>query len=189
MKFILAFLLLLPVLVKAETETPEVLIQKFFSLAQKENALNNPETKNALDSHFDFQQMSLKILGDEAKKRSQADLLWFEVSIKEIITKTVYPKAPDFLKGVKITYKNTLIDGTRATVASVVARKGEKTDVNYSLMKSGESWKVIDISIDDESWVKTINDKMTKTLREKGWPGVKEMINKKVTALKSKKKA
>ncbi len=186
MKFILAFLLLLPVFVKAETVAPEALIQNIFSLAQKENPLNNPKTKTELDANFDFHQMSLNILGAEAKKRSAADLKWFEDSIKEIITKTVYPKAPEFLKGVKITYKNTLIDENKATVPSVVAKKGEKTDVNYTLIKSGETWKVIDISIDDESWVKTINDKMTKTLKEKGWGGVKEMINNRVKALNKK---
>lgn len=186
MKIILAFLLLLPVLVKAETKAPEALIQNIFSLAQKENPLNNPQTKTELDSNFDFHQMSLNILGVEAKKRSAADLKWFGDSIKEIITKTVYPKAPDFLKGVKITYKNTLIDENKATVPSTVAKKGEKTDVNYTLIKSGDTWKVIDISIDDESWVKTINDKMTKTLKEKGWAGVKEMINNKVKALNKK---
>lgn len=193
MKIVFTFLLLLPLFVKAQTTGPEagpeILIQNIFSLAQKENPLNNSKTKAQLDSHFDFRQMSLNILGDEAKKRSAADLKWFEDSIKEIITKTVYPKAPEFLQGVKITYRSTLIDGSKATVPSTVAKKGEKTDVNYSLVKAGSEWKVIDVSIDDESWVKTINDKMSKTLKEKGWVGVKDMINKRVKALNEKKKA
>ncbi len=190
MKIIFTFLLLVPLFVKAQTEAaPEVLIQNIFSLAQKENPLNNPKTKSELDSHFDFKQMSMNILGSEANKRSAADLKWFEDSIKEIITKTVYPKAPEFLQGVKITYKSTLVDGNKATVPSTVAKKGEKTDVSYQLVKSGNDWKVIDVSIDDESWVKTINDKMTKTLKEKGWAGVKDMINKRVKALNEKKKS
>ena len=188
MKFILAFLLILPVFVKAQStpSAPEVLIQEIFSLAQRENPLKNPSTKMALDSHFDFRQMSLNILGGEVKKRSAADLKWFEESIKEIITKPVYPKAPEFLQGVKITYKNTLIDDNKATVPSVVAKKGEKTDVSYTLVKSGSSWKVIDVSIDEESWVKTINDKMAKTLKEKGWVGVKDMLNNRIKALNKK---
>ena len=188
MKFILAFLLLLPVIVKAQNTdaAPEALIQNIFTLAQKDNALKDPKTKTELDSHFDFRQMSMNILGDEAKKRTPADLKWFEDSIKEIITKTVYPKAPEFLQGVKITYKNTLIDENKATVPSVVAKKGEKTDVNYTLVKSGPTWKVIDVSIDDESWVKTINDKMKKTLKEKGWSGVKELLNNRIKALNKK---
>lgn len=190
MKFIVTLLLLLPVFVKAESiapSLPEALIQNIFSLAQKEeNPLNNPKLKSELDSQFDFRLMSLNILGDEAKKRSPADLKWFEDSIKEIITKTVYPKAPEFLRGVKITYKSTLIDDTKATVPSVVAKKGEKTDVSYTLVKSGSSWKVIDVSIDDESWVKTINDKLKKTLKEKGWSGVKDLLTTRIKTLNKK---
>lgn len=189
MKLFCTLLLLLPVFVKAQSTTdvaPEALIQNIFTLAQKENPLNNPKLKTELDGSFDFKLMSLNILGSEAKKRSASDLQWFETSIKDIITKTVYPKAPDFLRGVKITYGSTLIDGNKATVPSTVAKKGEKTDVSYSLVKSPSGWKVIDVSIDEESWVKTINDKMNKAFKEKGWAGVKELLNNRLKALNKK---
>lgn len=188
MKLFFTLLLLLPVFVKAQTTelAPEALIQNIFNLAQKENPLDNPKSKLELDSHFDYAQMSLNILGAEAKKRSPLDLQWFEKSIKEIITKTVYPKAPEFLRGVKITYGATLIDGLKATVPSTVAKKGEKTDVSYLLIKSTAGWKVIDVSIDEESWVKTINDKMSKALKEKGWNGVKDLLNKRIKTLNKK---
>lgn len=191
MKFILSFVLLLPLFVKAEaqenTVVPEALIKEVFSLAQKENPMNNPKTKEAIDSKFDFKQMSLDILGSESKKRSAAELKWFEDNIKEIITGTVYPKAPEFLQNVKITYKKTLIDGNKATVSSTVSKKGETTDVAYTLLKNGSDWKVVDVSIDEESWVKTINEKIVRSIKEKGWNGVKDLLLKRVKALKEKK--
>lgn len=186
MKIIVTLLLLLPVFVKAQEVTPKDLIQNIFTLAQKENPLNNPKTKAELDANFDFHTMSLNILGEEAKKRSASELKWFEDSIKEIITKTVYPKAPEFLTGVKITYRDTQLDNTKAIVPSTVAKKGEKTDVSYTLLKSGSTWKVIDVSIDEESWVKTINDKIKKSLKEKGWNGVKDQIDTRLKALNKK---
>ena len=188
MKLIFTLLLLLPVFVKAQSNdvAPEVLIKNIFTLAQKENPLNNSKLKNELDSYFDYKQMSLNILGSEAKQRSAADIMWFEKSIQEIITKTVYPKAPEFLRGVKITYGNTLIDGNKANVPSVVAKKGEKTDVSYLLSKNTSGWKVIDVSIDEESWVKTINVRMNKSLKEKGWNGVKELLNNRIKVLNKK---
>ncbi len=188
MKIIFSFLLFVPLFVKAQTQvpsTPEALIQNIFAIAQKENPLKNSALKQELDSQFDFKQMSLSILGEEAKKRSTSDLKWFEESIKEVITKTVYPKAPEFLKGVKITYKSTLIDDQKATVPSTVNKRGEKTDVSYTLTKNGNSWKVVDVSIDEESWVKTINEKLQKTLKEKGWAGVKDLITKRIKNLNS----
>lgn len=189
MKLIVTLLLLLPVFVKAQSNTevaPQTLIENIFSLAQKENPINNPKLKSELDASFDFHQMALNILGKEISKRSAADLKWFEDSIKEIITKTVYPKAPEFLRGVKITYRDTLVDSNKATVPSVVAKKGEKTDVSYTLIKTGNAWKVIDVSIDEESWVKTINEKIKKSLNEKGWNGVKDLLNARVKALNKK---
>jgi ABC-type transporter MlaC component len=191
MKFILTFVLLLILSVKAEAqenvEIPESLIKNIFTLAQKENALKNPKNKSEIDAQFDWRQMSLNILGSESKKRSAAELKWFEESIKEIITKTVYPKAPEFLQGVKITYKKTLIDDNKATVSSTVSKKGETTDVAYTLLKSGNSWKVIDVSLDEDSWVKTINEKITQSIKEKGWAGVKDLFNKRIKALNEKK--
>lgn len=192
MKFIFNVLLILTVFVKAQSVAladevkPQTLIENLFSTAKKDNTLSDPKLKNELDAGFDFRQMSLSILGDEAAKRSAADLKWFETSIKEIITKTVYPKAPEFLRGVKITYRDTLIDDNKAIVPSTVSKKGEKTDVSYTMIKSGTTWKVIDVAIDEESWVKTINDKIKKSLKEKGWAGVKDLINNRVKALNKK---
>lgn len=192
MKFIFNVLLILTVFVKAQSVAladevkPQTLIENLFSIAKKDNTLSDPKLKNELDAGFDFRQMSLSILGDEAAKRSAADLKWFETSIKEIITKTVYPKAPEFLRGVKITYRDTLIDDNKAIVPSTVSKKGEKTDVSYTMIKSGTTWKVIDVAIDEESWVKTINDKIKKSLKEKGWAGVKDLINNRVKALNKK---
>lgn len=165
---------------------PEELVKNIFSVAQKENPLKNQATKKLLDSHFDFRQMSMTILGEESKKRTQVELNWFEESIREIITLTVYPKAPEFLKNVKITYRTPLIEGQKATIPSTITKKGESTDVSYTLLKKGSDWKVVDVSIDDESWAQTINEKMLKSLKEKGWSGVKELLSNKLKDLKKK---
>lgn len=189
MKLIFSLLLLFPLFVKAQTTespTPEILIQNIFKMAQNENPLKNVKLKQELDSQFDFKTMSLNILGNDSTKVNANELKWFEQSIQEIITKTVYPKAPEFLKGVKISYKSTLIDNNTATVPSVVSKRGEKTDVNYTLLKSGNTWKVIDVSIDEESWVKTINEKMKKTMKEKGWKGIKDLLTKRIKELNKK---
>jgi hypothetical protein len=49
-------------------------------------------------------------------------------------------------------------------------------------------WRVVDVAIDDESWVSTINEKVSKTLKEKGWNGLKDLLNKRLKELKSGKK-
>lgn len=167
-------------------ENPENVIKQIFELAKEENLGTKTDVKNKLETLIDFDQMALNILGNEATKRNATQVKWFQKSIKEIITKSVYPEAPAFLNGVKITYRTTILDGNKATVPSVVSKKGEKTDVGYKLVLANDSWKVIDISIDDESWTKTISQSVQKTLNEKGWAGLESLLNKKLVSLNTK---
>ena len=169
--------------------TPEDLIKDIFARVGKENLLLNSKTKDEVELHVDFGEMTKVILGQEGAKRSASDIKWFETTIKEIITRSVYPSAPKFLENVKITYKKTRLNSDDAKVFSSVNKKGESTDVDYLLKKIGNDWKVVDVAIDDESWVKTINEKVQKTLKEKGWSGLKDLLNKRLNELKSNKKS
>ena len=171
------------------SSTPEQLIKDIFEKTGKENLLLNTKVKAEVEAHIDFKEMSKSILAQEYTKRSATDLKWFETTLKEIITRSVYPSAPKFLENVKITYKKTKTTETDAKVSSSVSKKGESTDVDYLLKKINDEWKVVDVAIDEESWVKTINEKVQKTLREKGWGGLKNLLNKRLTELKTNKKS
>ena len=174
---------------KAATANPEEIIKDVFTKTGKENLLLNEQLKKDVESHIDFNQMSKTILAAEYTKRSASEILWFETTIKEIITRSVYPSAPKFLENVKITYKKTKSTETDAKVSSSVSKKGETTDVDYLLKKINNEWKVIDVAIDEESWVKTINEKVQKTIKEKGWNGLKDLLNKRLTELKTNRKS
>lgn len=168
--------------------TPEELIKDIFVKVGKENLLLNNKSKQEVELHIDFSEMSKVILAQEISKQSAVEVKWFETTIKEIITRSVYPSAPKFLENVKITYKTTKKNTDDAKVFSSVNKKGESTDVDYVLKKIGNDWKVVDVSIDDESWVKTINEKVQKTIKEKGWGGLKSLLAKRLNELKSNKK-
>ena len=173
----------------ATTSTPEELIQSIFLKTGQENLLLNHKLKNEVESHIDFQEMSKSILSQEYTKHSLSELKWFEMTLKDIITRSVYPSAPKFLENVKITYKKSKITDTDSKVLSSVSKKGESTDVDYILKKINNEWKIVDVSIDDESWVKTISDKVQRTIKEKGWNGLKDLLNKRLTELKTNKKS
>lgn len=168
---------------------PEELIKDIFSKTGKENLLLNAKLKEEVESHIDFQEMAKTILAAEYGKRTATDLKWFETTLKEIITRSVYPAAPKFLENVKITYKKTKANEADAKVSSSVSKKGESTDVDYVLKKVNNEWKVVDVAIDEDSWVKTINEKVQKTIREKGWNGLRDLMNKRLTELKTNKKS
>ena len=190
-KVLLLFVLVSNLLVlnlRAEALGPEEIIKDIFLKTGKENLLLNSKVKSEVESHIDFAEMSKAILAEAYAKQSSGDIKWFETTLKEIITRSVYPSAPKFLENVKITYKKTKTTETDARVSSSVSKKGESTDVDYVLKKINNEWKVVDVSIDEESWVKTINEKVQKTLKEKGWKGLKDLLNKRLNELKNNKK-
>jgi ABC-type transporter MlaC component len=158
---------------------PEEIIKDIFAKAGKENLLNNQKAKLEVESHIDFAEMTKSILKEEVSKQNPTEIKWFENTIKEIITRSVYPSAPKFLDNVKISFKKIQNVGDLVKVASSINKKGEITSVD---------WKVVDVAIDDESWVSTINEKVQKTLKEKGWKGLKDLLSKRLKDLKSNKK-
>ncbi len=169
------------------SQNPEELIKDIFAKTGKENLFKNLKAKSEVESHIDFSEMSKSILAAEFSKRSSTELKWFEATLKEIITKSVYPSAPKFLEGVKITYKKSKISESDAKISSSVSKKGESTDVDYLLKKINGEWKVVDVAIDEESWVQSINEKVQKTIKDKGWAGLKTLLDKRVSELNKKK--
>jgi ABC-type transporter MlaC component len=168
-------------------DRPEDLIKDILTRASKENLLLNQNSKDVVDSYVDFSEMSKKILAGDVKKRSIEDLKWFESTIKEIITRTVYPEAPNFLKDVDFSFNKTEINDQNARITSTVKKKGDSVQIDYEFKKIRNEWKIVDVSIDDESWVKTINEKIKKTITEKGWKTLTEKLNKRLNELKKTK--
>lgn len=172
----------------ANAREPEEIIKDIFAKAGKENLLNSAKAKEEVESYIDFAEMTKTILKDEISKHPASDVKWFENTIKEIITRSVYPSAPKFLDGVKISFKKNQNLGENVKVQSSINKKGEVTSVDYVMKKINGDWRVVDVSIDDESWVATINEKVQKTLKDKGWNGLKDLLTKRLNELKSGKK-
>ena len=168
--------------------SPEEMIKDIFAKAGSENLLNNSAKKASVENLIDFGEMTKNILAQEFTKLPGTEVKWFEQTIKEIITRSVFPSAPKFLDNVKISYKKTQLDVTNAKVSSSVNKKGDIVDVDYFLKKEGDEWKIVDVAIDDESWVTTINEKVQKTIKEKGWKGLKDLLSKRLNELKTSKK-
>ena len=100
----------------------------------------------------------------------------------------VYPKAPEFLKGTKITFNADEVKGQRAKVKSTVQNKADLTDVDYELANEGQKgWLVTDVSISGQSWVESIRDEVAKVLKKNKWAGLKQKMTKRLNELKSGK--
>jgi ABC-type transporter MlaC component len=167
-------------------EGPQGVVESIFTQAAVPMVATDTASQEGINAHVDFAALAKAALGKTPA--SPAEQAWFRDTLKEIITRTVYPKAPEFLAGVKITYAQVEEKGSVATVKSSVQNKADVTDVNYKLAKgTAGAWKVTDVSIAGLSWVDSIRDQVRDTVRTKKWKGLKDAMNRRLNELRSGK--
>jgi ABC-type transporter MlaC component len=183
MKFLLIALTAMYAQAAAE---PKAVVQEIFQKASAPEVAAEAAKQAEVNALVDFDALARAALGKQ--KPSAQDFAWFRDTLKEIIGRTVYPKAPEFLQGVKITYNSDETKGAKATVKSTVQNKADLTDVDYQLADEGaKGWKVVDVSISGQSWVESIRDEVGKVIKKSGWKGLKGKMNKRLGELKSGK--
>lgn len=177
-----------PLNVIAAPVEPKAVVQEIFTQASAPEVATSADKQGEINAKVDFDTLANNALGKNAKSVPAPERAWFKNTLQEIISRTVYPKAPEFLSGVKINYEKVEEKNGKATVASTVQNKADVTDVSYKLQKGAEGeWKVVDVAISGLSWVDSIRDQVSSTIRTKKWKGLKELMNKRLADLKAGK--
>src|SRR4051812_41354117 len=104
MKHCFWVLLLLPTLAFALPNKPQEVVQEIFTKAGNPAIASDPAKQAEVTASVDFAALAKAALGKNYKTAAPKDFEWFRATLQEIIARTVFPKAPDFLKGVKINY-------------------------------------------------------------------------------------
>lgn len=177
-----------PLSVEAGTAKPKAVIEEIFSKVKEEKISESKIMQAEVNRLIDFDEMAAKVLSGKELKVSQKQRQWFNSTLKSIITKTVYPASPDFLKGVKIQYTDESTKKDRASITSEVLKKGEITEVRYDLRLIKGHWLVVDIAIDDESWVESIREEVQNILLTKNWAELEKRMNQRLKELNESKK-
>jgi len=186
--FVVLCAILLPLFAEAALSEPKEVVQEIFAQAGVPEAATDASKQNEISSHVDFDTLAKSALGKEFKKVSAGDYKWFRDTLKEIITRTVYPKAPEFLKDVKIVYNEVSTKAEKSKVKSTVQNKADLTDVDYQLGKNpAGTWKVIDVSISGQSWVESIREQVSQVIRKKKWKGLREAMSRRLNEIKAGK--
>lgn len=179
--------LLLPLQGFAAISDPKGVVEEIFAKASTPAIASDQSQQGQVNSLVDFEALASSSLGAEKKKVSAKDFEWFRSTLQEIITRTVYPKAPEFLSGVKIQYDSVEQKGAFTNVKSTVQNKADLTEVQYKLAKSGEGWKVVDVSISGVSWTESIRDQVKDVVKKKKWKGLRDAMEKRLAELKAGK--
>ena len=176
------FLFLTLIFVRNSFSQIEV-IDKIFQTAKKETFATDKKSQEYVSDHFDFETMAKLILGKEEKKQPKTEVTWFTDKIREIITKTIFKEATNFLKKVKFEHEYVDKSKTKSSILTIVKKRGEESEVITKLENRKGVWKIVDLSIDDESWTENIRTQVNNSIKEKGWKGLKDALIKRSNEL------
>lgn len=172
----------------AAIQKPQDVVNEIFAKAGTPEIATDAAKQAEVNGSVDFTALAQSALGKHFKTTPAKEFEWFRTTLQEIITRTVYPKAPEFLQGVKITYDNVKEQGAKATVKSTVQNKADLTEVEYQLARTKDgAWRVVDVSISGLSWVDSIRDQVYDVIKTKKWKGLKDAMSRKLSELKAEK--
>jgi ABC-type transporter MlaC component len=179
------FFLMFSVEILGATEKvkPLPIIQDIFSKAKSKTFKQDKKLQKKVSFYFDYDKMGTNILARYATKKNQTDVKWFKKTIKGIITRTVYPEAREFLSKVKISHEISEESKNSVQVLTLIKKRGEETEILSDFVKKQGKWRIINISIDDESWVENIQEQVHKTIKDKGWKELRKSLTKRLNEL------
>lgn len=128
-----------------------------------------------IKKRFDFNEMSMRVLGHTWKEISPADREHFTVLMTKLL-ENVYIGKLESYSGQKIEYVGEKIKENRALVSTTIENNDQKIPLHYILIHKSSKWMVYDINIDGVSLVKNYRQQFKSVLKRENFSGlVKEL--------------
>jgi phospholipid transport system substrate-binding protein len=128
---------------------------------------------------FDYDELSRQSLGKYWAERTPAERKEFAGLYRQLIQKS-YADPKLYRKVEKIAYDGAEVTGSTATVKTTVQYKGEKSVIQYAMLRSGEKWLISDMVIDDVSVVRNNRQNFYKEIARSSYAGLVAKVRKKL---------
>jgi phospholipid transport system substrate-binding protein len=167
--------------VMADAITPDALVKNTASevleLVKKDKDIQNGDTKKIVAlteekivPHFNFERMSQQVLGRNWRKASDDQQGKFVVEFKNLLVRT-YATALSKYRNQTIDFKPLRAQPTdnRVKVKTEIIQSGSQpVKVDYSLEKTGDDWKVVDVEIEGVSIVTSYRGQFDEAIKQGG---------------------
>jgi len=155
-------------------------------------ALKAPEKKelrrktvlDAVDSCFNWPDISQRSLGIHWRNRSDAEKQEFISVYTELIRDTYLTKIGNY-SGEKVRYESEKVDGNYARVlVQIVTKQNTDIPVTYSLKRIDDRWLIYDMAVEGVSLVNNYRTQFSSMLDGKTYPEFLKELQAKVDRLK-----
>ncbi|MFB0935702.1 MAG: ABC transporter substrate-binding protein [Propionivibrio sp.] len=185
----------------AQEDSPDALVKKVteevLTIVRQDKDIQNGNTRKAVElvevkvlPHFNFQRMTALAMGKDWNKANAEQKKRLSEEFKTLLVRT-YSNALTSYRDQTIRYKPTKMPGGDADVVvkTEILQPGSKPiQLDYSLEKQSEGWKVYDVIVAGVSLVTNYRDTFTQEVRANGVDGLIQMLSAKNKQLDSGKK-
>ena len=179
-------------------EAPDALVKQVtdevLEIVSKDKDIQNGNTKKALElvdakviPHFNFKHMTALAVGKDWRKATPQQQEQLTAEFKTLLVRT-YSNALTAYKNQKVVYKPYKANASDADalVRTEIVQPGAKpVQLDYSLEKLENGWKVYDVSVGGISLVTNYRDQFGQEVRNSGIDGLIKMIATKNKSLES----
>jgi phospholipid transport system substrate-binding protein len=185
----------------AQDVSPDDLIRKVtddvLTIVRQDKDIRDGNTKKAVElveakvlPHFNFQRMTALAMGPYWNKATPEQKKRLTEEFKTLLVRT-YSNALTGYRDQKIRYKPTRMtaEATDVVVKTDILQAGSKPiQIDYSLEKQADGWKVFDVIVAGVSLVTNYRDTFSQEVRANGIDGLLKMLTDKNKKLESGKK-
>lgn len=173
----------------AQEESPDAMIKKVtddvLNIVRQDKDIQSGNTKKAIElvevkvlPNFNFQRMTALALGRDWNKATPEQKKRLSDEFKTLLVRT-YSNALTGYKDQTIRYKPTKMQSgdTEVLVKTEVVQPGSKPiQLDYSMEKQTDGWKVYDVIVAGVSLVTNYRDTFAQEVRANGIDGLVQMI-------------
>ena len=132
--------------------------------------------------HFDFREMSKRVLGRTWKTLSKEEQKYFVTLFTSLLEYAYIDQIEDYANQ-KVEFKHQRIKGERAQVVTTFVDRNGFITVSYILMLKNGVWRVYDIVVEGVSLVRNYMSQFREIMRKEGYASLLKQVENKVTEL------
>ncbi|MEW6388074.1 MAG: ABC transporter substrate-binding protein [Thermodesulfobacteriota bacterium] len=137
--------------------------------------------KQAIDRHFDYEEMAKRSLGATWGSLSRSQRQEFVSLFAELLEASYADKIEKY-HDEKVAYTGESQEADYAEVRTQLVRKNDKIPMNYRMLDKSK-WMVYDVVIEGVSLVNNYRSQFGRIIRESGYQGLLKRLRTKVTEL------
>jgi phospholipid transport system substrate-binding protein len=114
--------------------------------------------------------------GRSAEERAEFLRLFRELFVRTYVQRLLLFDAPQFA------YRDERVAGDEATVGTDIVTPGDRFAVDYTLRRTPDGWRATDIRVEQISLARNFREQFDSALAKTDFPGLLEMLRKKLDA-------